>query len=97
MSPAERSHRDAPRWGAEAMDVTTIFARDPRIVRVRVFTGGWVPNSYGYPCLRKATEYIRGDDGTINQHTVVYDAKRSYGRGPRWVAYSERGGRLASD
>jgi hypothetical protein len=72
-------------------DIQTIFDRDPRIVTIRVYDG-FVAKAYKWPCPRVAVEYSR--DGTKQE--VHYDAKRSHGRGPMWVAMSAKGGRLAS-
>lgn len=76
--------------------VAEMFARDARIVTVREYTDGFVPNSYNWPAPGTAQEWVKREDGTIEERTVTYDRKRSHGRGPKMVGYSERGGRLAS-
>lgn len=73
-------------------ELDRIFAADERIAIVRYYPAGFVPNSYKWRCRRVAVEYLR--DGSRRTHT--YDAKRSWGRGPTWVALSEKMGRLAS-
>ena len=65
--------------------------RDPRIVTVRYYDDGWVSNSYRYAAPGTGTEYSANGKATF-----TYDRKRSGGKGPRWVAFSARGGRLAS-
>jgi len=76
--------------------VAKIFARDPRIVAVREYEDGFVPNSYYWPAPGTAREWVVQEDGTVKEFTLVYDRKRSFGRGPKLVGYSERRGRLAS-
>lgn len=81
---------DTPDW------VREVFGADPRIVTVREYADGWVPHAYRWPAPGTAAEWVRDDDGNITARTFAYDRKRSRGRGPTWVAYSARGGRLAS-
>lgn len=71
--------------------VASIFDKDARIERVVLYPEGFVPLAYKWPCPRKRTVHYR--DG--RQRVESYDAKRRNGRGPSWVAYSARGGRLA--
>lgn len=73
--------------------IADIFASDERISMIRHYHEGFVPHAYKWPCPRAATEYHR--DGRVTKHG--YDAKRSHGRGPTWVAFSKHGGRLASE
>lgn len=72
--------------------IQDIFASDERIVRIRTYPEGFVANAYKYRCDRLTVDYFR--DGVKGQY--LYDAKRSHGRGPNWVAFSKRNGRLAS-
>lgn len=73
-------------------EVTKIFLLDSRIEYVKEYCGGWVPNAYKWPCERAGIIHYRNGE----ENVFYYDAKRSYGRGPRWAAFSARGGRLAS-
>jgi len=69
--------------------------KDQRVARVYVYTDPFVPNSYRWPILGNrlvALKTIRGVE-TLEES---YDRKRSNGIGPKWVAFSERGGRLYS-
>lgn len=72
------------------------IAKDQRIVRVTIYLDGWVPNSYHWPIEGRCLWLTRRDGGTWGAHFGTYDRKRSHAKGPEWVAFSERGGRLAS-
>ena len=74
------------------MDPKEIFASDDRICSVIVYHDGFVPNSYRWPAPGRRTRYSRNGEKVEEK----YDRKRSHGNGPRWVALSEKGGRLAS-
>lgn len=78
------------------IDLTKALDSDARIVRAVIYEDGWVPNSYRYAAPGKATVVTRAEGGRLEMSETTYDRKRSHGRGPRWVAFSERGGRLAS-
>ena len=78
---------------------------DERIVELRVFPDGWVPNAYKWPApgrrvvLKPAapeTGFTREDSVWQIERVDDIDRKRSRGEGPYWVAVSEKGGRLAS-
>lgn len=69
-----------------------LFKRNKRIVRV-VFYAGFVANSYKWPCPRWGFSLEKGQR---KLRAFSYDAKRPHGIGPDWVAFSEKGGRLAS-
>jgi hypothetical protein len=73
-----------------------MFASDPRIVVIRSYDDGWVPNTYRYRCTGYGTLFWRREDGTIERSVMVYDRKRSHGEGPRLVGFSAKRGRLAS-
>lgn len=73
-------------------EIQQIFASDARIVRVVEYCDGWVANAYRSRAPGQSTVYMR--DGTSVKAT--YDRKRQYGRGPRIVAFSAKGGRLTS-
>lgn len=73
-------------------EITQIFLQDPRIYYIVHYDEGFVPNSYYYKCNREAKVYYR--DGRFGIQS--YDAKRSNGRGPTYVGFSIRGGRLFS-
>jgi len=73
--------------------IDEIFALDSRIVTVRVYQDGWVPRAYRWRAPGRMLVYTRGAAAPIER---TYDRKRACGRGPGWVAFSERGGRLAS-
>jgi len=75
------------------LDVVSIFNRDERIAYVVEYQSGWVSNSYKWRAPGSAKIYYR--DGKTS--SKPYDRKRPYGMGPRWVAFSEKHGRLASD
>ena len=77
----------------EDQKVKEIFAKDPRIVSIRVYHDGWVPNSYKYRAPGKMTVYFH--TGSIS--SAEYDRKRSHGQGPHLVAFSAAGGRLYSE
>lgn len=70
---------------------------DDRIVSVTVYEDGWVANSYKWASVGRKTVFHRRDFGDgWNEVEETYDRRRSYGVGPIWVGFSERGGRLAS-
>ena len=82
-------------------DALAAARKDPRIVIIVVYADGWVPNSYTYPARGKSYFWSRPPVGGVTPRRWkcsqgVYDRKRSYGEGPRWVAISSRNGRLAS-
>lgn len=64
---------------------------NPKTHTVRDYLSGWVPNSYKWPCKRTGIEY-RKVNGEWEAAEFTYDAKRSGGHGPRFVARSEKGG-----
>jgi hypothetical protein len=64
----------------------------PRVVCVREYHDGWVPNAYKWPAPGKMTTHYRDGTATAGK----YERKRSRGRGPNWVALSVKGGRLTS-
>lgn len=71
--------------------------KDPRIVEINFYPDGWVPMSYRWPSPGVMLVYRRNGA----QHWVLHsekkiDRKRHHGRGPKWVALSAAGGRLAS-
>lgn len=68
---------------------------DRRIQSAVIYCDGWVPNSYRYSAPGRCVRLVRTAKGW-EAVEGTYDRKRSYGRGPYWVAFSERGGRLAS-
>lgn len=72
--------------------VSALFARDARIVTVRHYVDGFVPNSYRWSAPGTWTEYRR-DGSTV---TGRYDRKRSGGRAAAFVGRSEAGGTLAT-
>ena len=76
-------------------DVKIAIRRDRRIHRVTVYRDGWVSNSYGYTAPGTTRVYALVD-GKWTATDGTYDRRRSYGEGPRWVSFSEAGGRLAS-
>ena len=54
--------------------------------RVRVYAaGGFVPNAYKWPCAIQYIEAYRADTGDWVVYESACDAKRSHGRGPRFV------------
>lgn len=69
---------------------------DPRIQAAVIYCDGWVPNSYRYRAPGRCVRLTRTEDGWRAEEDS-YDRKRSHGRGPHWVAFSARGGRLASN
>lgn len=75
--------------------VDAAFA-DPRVVRVRHYEAGWVPNAYRWPAPGTGTEYWLDADGALHAARFGYDRKRPYGKAPRVVGYSAKGGRLYS-
>ena len=72
--------------------------KDKRIVKVVVYDAGFVPNSYRFPAPAFARQFSRNPfTGRMRFDLHVnYDRKRSSGSGPYWVAFSAKGGRLAS-
>ena len=76
--------------------VRRVVQDDKRIRIIRTYDDGWVPNAYHYPAPGTATLYTRKGGGWWSVATHNYDRKRSGGRGPCIVGYSERGGRLAA-
>lgn len=76
--------------------VARAFAADPRIVRVRHYESGWVPNAYKWRAPGTGTEYEVMPEGWITDSPFGYDRKRPYGRSPVIVGYSTKGGRLYS-
>lgn len=78
------------------VEVATLLERDSRIVRVVEYTQGFVPNRYRFRAPGTARIYRAMPDGSITVVEAGYDRKRSGGRGPRFVGFSERGGRLVS-
>ena len=81
-------------------DALKAARKDPRIVKITVYADGWVPNSYRWPTLGSSHSYRRPPEGDKPRRWTHglggYDRKRSHGMGPHWVAFSDRGGRLAS-
>ena len=69
---------------------------DERVHYVIHYPEGFVANSYKWPCPRTAKVLIRQPEGHIVVREKHYDAKRPHGRGPTWVAFSYKNGRLAS-
>lgn len=78
------------------VDLQKAIESDARIVRAVIYEDGWVPNSYRYTAPGKATVVTRTEDGRLEFSETTYDRKRSRGHGPHWVAFSAKGGRLAS-
>ena len=68
---------------------------DPRVVEIREYLDGWVAQRYRWRAPGKALRHVRAEGG-IRTEPMSYDRKRSHGVGPYAVAFSERGGRLAS-
>ena len=77
-------------------EIASVFSADPRIVRVHVYASGWVPNSYHWPAPGAGVRYERRPEGWITDEPMTYDRKRPYGKAPRVVGYSAKGGRLYS-
>jgi len=73
-------------------EIKAEFEKDERVMSIRVYHDGWVPNAYKYRAPGRMTTYYR--DG--REVGGAYDRKRSRGVGPYLVAFSERDGRLAS-
>lgn len=71
------------------------ISADPRIQAAIIYLDGWVPNAYRWPAPGRCVRLMRTAEGWEAVETT-YDRKRSRGRGPRWVALSAKGGRLAS-
>ena len=72
-------------------------SRDSRIVEIKIYPDGWVPNKYKRPAPGERHVFKRRANGTWKMvATEQIDRKRSGGRGPAWVAMSETGGRIAS-
>jgi hypothetical protein len=78
-------------------NIDDIFASDARIVEVRVYDAGFVPNSYKYRAPGEGTLYRKIAADRVEVYSFIYDRKRSHGRGPRLVAVSAKGGRLYSE
>ena len=72
--------------------VSAMFAADERIVEVKHYEAGFVPNSYKWKAPGAFTTYRR-DGSTV---TGTYDRKRSGGKGAAFVGKSAAGGTLAS-
>ena len=70
---------------------------DKRVMKIRCYLDGWVANSYKWKCEGYKYELTRRDDGNWNGVMSTYDRKRSNGTGPKYVAFSEKGGRLYSE
>lgn len=70
--------------------------KDPRVRTVIWYPEGFVANNYKYPAPGKRTIWNRDQYGEITKHVQTYDRKRTHGRGPTFVALSEKGGRLKS-
>ena len=77
-------------------NIDRAFNADTRIVRVRHYGSGWVPNAYRWPAPGSGTEYWIDENGEVKSATFGYDRKRPYGRAPVVVGYSAKGGRLYS-
>lgn len=87
-------HFEATRIGDTDMKeslLATIFAYTDAEY-VTEYIDGFVPNAYRWPAPGTRAHYFR-DGREIRQG---YDRKRSRGRGPWWVAFSEKGGRILS-
>lgn len=78
-------------------DAKTAARKDHRIVTIHEYPDGWVPNSYSYraPGLRRVFQR-NGSGHWIHVASETVDRKRSGGNGPRWVALTRAGGRVAS-
>ena len=71
--------------------------KDKRIVQIRVFPDGWLPNSYNWPAAGRRFIFERNGARQWRLARVEgIDRKRAHGEGPEWTAVSERGGTLAS-
>lgn len=68
----------------------------PEVDHVRVYSQGWVANSYRWPARGTGQLWSRLADGSADEEDFTYDRKRPYGRGPRLVAFSARSGVLYS-
>lgn len=75
--------------------IKQIFLSDERIKSMNIYQG-FVPNSYRWPILRSGVCVNRSGKLNLTFNILKYDAKRSHGKGPTWVAFSEKGGRLRS-
>ena len=71
--------------------LATIFAYTDA-EHVTEYTDGFVPNAYRWPAPGTRILYFRNG----KEKREGYDRKRSRGRGPQWVAFSEKGGRILS-
>lgn len=78
------------------MDAIEMFAKDPRIVKVRHYRDAFVPNAYRYRAPGEGVTYERPPEGQSIPEAAPfsYDRKRSFGKGPAWVGYSAKGGVL---
>lgn len=74
---------------AEAQE---IMSTNDRVAYVTIYPDGFVPNAYKWRCSR--TRYTIDRNGNVI--SSKYDGKRSGGRGPQIVAFSEKHGRLYS-
>lgn len=72
------------------------FFENPRVQTVVLYADGFVPNRYRYPAPGRGLRHTRFADG-FRTEEVTYDRKRSGGRGPKAVGFSDRGGRLVSE
>lgn len=76
---------------------TAIADDDTRITSIVVYPDGWVSNSYKWPKNGRKLTYVRNSNGQWEKATEgKVNMRRSYGEGPLWVGFSEKGGRLAS-
>lgn len=73
-------------------EIERIFNSDSRIVYIIEYIKGFKPLRSRPPHRRLGIRYWF--DGRIE--TIEYDARREFGRGRRWVAFSLNNGRLAS-
>ena len=72
-------------------ELREIFRRDERITEIRVYLDGWLAGRY-HDSYGRMVRVQRGGERIEER----YDMRRSHGVGPRWVAVSAKGGRLAS-
>jgi len=72
--------------------IAAAFDADDRIITVREYNDGFVPNSYRWPAPGTYTEWSR--DGSVTEGK--YDRKRSGGKGSTLVGRSAKGGTLYS-
>lgn len=76
-------------------EIQEIF-NDARVMRVVEYIDGWVAKAYRWRAPGRAVSYTRSETGAITASIIPYDRRRPYGIGPRAVAWSARGGRLAT-